>query len=374
MTKQHLILAVKEPEYVERLAAYIRHSSLGESWQLTAFTNLSAFRNYIDAGYSMDLIAVQPSFLGELGAEMEGAPIAVLVTRYGQCPGHREVLQYQPIPQLIGALSAAQASFGEHNGGDGRPSAAAAVVAVYSASGGIGKTAVARQIAQQAGVRGSRVFYLNLEQWNAASLWLGDEGGEDFAQMLYTLQAQPDRASLRLTELRKRHAVMKFDYFAPCSNADERLSLNMEQGGLLLSTIAECGEYDVVVVDLDSRVDPLHRAVFQYCAHLVWLVSKDVVVQRKTELALRYLEQKWGRLFQELKRKFRFVQMRAASLDSTATANDPFPMRLDGVIPAVTELAEGLAGADGVVSPAFRGAVEALLDRLVIVEGGRGGG
>lgn len=372
MSRQHLIVAVKEAEYAERLAAYIRHSSFGESWQLTAFTNPLSLRNYIAAGYSMDLIAVQPSFLEELGVELEGVPVAALVTRYGQCSAHKEVLQYQPVPQLIGAFSAVHASFGEFHGGGRQSSESAAVIAVYSASGGIGKTVVARQLAQQAGIRGSRVFYLNLEQWNAASLWLGDEGGEDFAQMLYTLQAQPERASLRLTELRKRHGTMKFDYFAPCSNADERLSLTLEQGGLLLSTIAECGEYDAVIVDLDSRADPLHQAVFQYCTHLVWLVGKDAAAQCKTELALRYFEQKWGSVFREIKRKIRFVGARAAPL--SGAADHSFSMRVEGVIPEAAELAEETGGAALIASPALRGAVESLLDRLTIVEGGRGDG
>ena len=108
---------------------------------------------------------------------------------------------------------------------------------MYSASGGIGKTTLALQLAKQAGLRGLSVFYLNLEQWNATSIWFGEEGGDDFSQMLYTLQTQPDKAFIRLTELRKRHSAMKIDYLSPCRNAEERLSLTADHVKQLLFAI-----------------------------------------------------------------------------------------------------------------------------------------
>ncbi|MBW7476545.1 hypothetical protein K0T92_17650 [Paenibacillus oenotherae] len=373
MSKQHLVLAARETEYVERIVSYIQHSSYGESWQLTAFTNPAALRHYVRAGYSIDLIAAQPSLLVELEGDIAGTSVAALVARHGQCPRYREVLQYQSIPQLMNELTAVHDFYGEQKGGGSGSSLSAIVIAVYSATGGIGKTMLARQISHQAGVRGARVFYLNLEQWNATTLWLGDEGREDLAQMLYTLQAQPDKAAHRLTELRKRHAAMKFDYFAPCSNADERLSLSGEQGRLLLSTIADSGKYDVVIVDLDSRMDPLHQAVFQHCTHLVWMVARDAVIQRKTELALGYCEQKWGTAFKEIKRRIRFVER---SGTRSALGAEALPVRLDAVIPSVQEWQEDSMSYERAVPPAYRGAVAALLDRLAIMERGRedGGG
>ncbi|BBH24768.1 hypothetical protein Back11_61130 [Paenibacillus baekrokdamisoli] len=371
MSKQSLILAVKEADYIERLADYIRQDAFGENWQLTAFTNPTALRHFIRAGYRADLIVAQQSMLEELGEAAGITPTVVLVAHLGQCSMYTEVIQYQPLPQLLQSFSAVHAASasGDHmvhaEGGAG-----AVVVSVYSASGGIGKTTLALQLAGQAGMRQARVFYLNLEQWNATSLYFGEEGEDDFSQMLYTLQSQPEKALTRLTQLRKRHANLKIDYFAPCSNAEERLSITSEQAKRLLHVIAGLGQYDMVVVDLDSRLEPLHQAVYEASDHVLWLVSEQSVVLRKTELALKYGEQKWGAAFLEQSRKFRFIQARAQRQE--ISMDTKLNLRIDGVLPYIAEWDNGGQAFDTFASAAYLGAVDSLLSRVSHVEGGAG--
>jgi len=366
VNKRNLIIAVREAEYIERLADYIRHSPFGEGWQLTAFTNPAALRHFIRGGYAVDLIAAQPHMLEELGELPGDVPFTVLVGRRGQYPKAAEVLQYQPLPQLLQALSAVHAASGVSAGHT--EGADAPVIAVYSAAGGIGKTMLSLQLARQAGVRGMRVFYLNLEQWNATSLWLGDEGPEDFPQMLYTLQAQPDKSSLRLSELCKRHPTLQMDYFAPGGNADELLSLSASQTGKLIRTIAGAGQYDLVLIDLDSRFEELHHAVLQMADHTLWLVSGEGGVLRKTQLALQYGEQKWGNDFLVCRRKFKFIDARSGNTDSLC--EETLKLRLAGSLPFMPDWVGGYNPLEGGGSPEYRGAVDSLLARLAILERG----
>ncbi|MBW7461123.1 hypothetical protein K0U00_44425, partial [Paenibacillus sepulcri] len=195
-----------------------------------------------------------------------------------------------------------------------------------------------------------------------------DDGPEDFSQMLYTLQAQPEQSSLRLPELRKRHPTLQMDYFAPGGNAGELLSLNGDQTRLLINTIAGSRQYDLVIVDLDSRLEELHHAVLQAADHTLWLVTGDAGVLRKTQLALRYGEQKWRDEFLAYRRKFKFVNARFWNNDSIC--EEALKLRLEGALPFVTEWMNEHKGADGSSSPLYRGAVEALLVRLAILERG----
>ncbi|REE67271.1 CobQ/CobB/MinD/ParA nucleotide binding domain-containing protein [Paenibacillus taihuensis] len=354
MNKKNLILAVQNADYTERLADYIRHSTFGESWQLTVFTNPAALIRFIRGGYTIDLLAVDVELLGELGELAEGLPIVVLGDgAQGSADGGRraraahEVLMVQPLPQLLQALTAAFAAYGgiavqsRNSGGD---EGEVTVAAVYSASGGIGKTTLAHQLCQLAAISGARVFYLNLEQWNSSVLGEGAEGGEDLAQLLYTVQTEPERAALQLTALRKRHVAFGVDYIAPCGNAEERLSLTAEHVSKLVEVIKATGEYDVIVADLDSRMDPMHIGVFGASQHVLWLVSRHPVGMRKLELAKAYGEQKYGDAFRQLRSKLHMVEVGNG-----------------GELPYVSELADGGAG-----TSAYRGAVEALMGRLGI--------
>ncbi|WP_274649189.1 AAA family ATPase [Paenibacillus humicola] len=360
MSKQQFVIAVKEADYIERLGEYIRHSPFGEQWQMTAFTNRTAFRHFIRAGYPIHFIAAQSHMLEELEDRDLGVPTAALVMRTGECPGRPEILQYQPLPRLLQAVSAVCAAAGVRPEG-GVSGGKAAVAAVYSASGGIGKTTLALHLSQLAGVRGMRVFYLNLEPWNATSLWFGDEASDDLPYMLYTLQTQPDKSALRLTELRRRHPAMGLDYFAPCGNPDELLELSPDNARLLIDTIAGSGQYDLVVADTGWGLNRLHVEVLLAADYPLWLVGRDEVSRRKTEAALRYAERKWGRSFEEAKRRFRFL---LAGEGSRASGFDErLKIRFDGEIPFVEEWrrAGEPFGAQG--SAAYRTAAEALLGR-----------
>lgn len=353
MNKKNLILAVQNADYTERLADYIRHSTFGESWQLTVFTNPAALIRFIRGGYTVDLLAVDVELLGELGELAEGLPVVVLVEGVGGTGDGRlvraahKVLMVQPLPQLLQALTAAFAAYGGiavqslHRGGD---EGGVTVAAVYSASGGIGKTTLALQLCQQAAISGARVFYLNLEQWNSSVLGEGEEGGEDLAQLLYTVQTEPERAALQLTALRKTHVAFGVDYIAPCGNADERLSLTAEYVSKLVEVIQATGDYDVIVADLDSRMDPMHIGIFGASQHVLWLVSRHPVSMRKLELAKVYGEQKYGDAFRRLRSKLHIVEVGNG-----------------GELPYVPEVADAGAG-----TSAYRGAVEALMGRLGI--------
>ncbi|AZN43009.1 P-loop NTPase family protein [Paenibacillus albus] len=371
MSKRSLILAAVDTDYTERLADYIRHSPFGESWQLTVFTNPDALLRFIRGGYAVDLLAADAELLGELSSSgcTEGLPVVALAEGGGGGGGGKrtgyahEIARIQPLPQLLQALTAAFAAYGGtavQNRGITSEVAGVAVVSVYSASGGIGKTTLALQLCQQVAISGARVFYLNLEQWNSWVIGEGKEGSEDMAQLLYLVQTEPERAATLLVSLRKRHVALGVDYIAPCGNADERLSLTDVHVTKLIEAIKATGDYDVVIADLDSRMDSMHIGVFEASQHVLWLASRQPVSIRKMELAKAYGEQKYGEAFRQLKNSVQIVQVGSG-----------------GELPYVPELADGCGDGWlglGAGTSAYRGAVEALIGRLGISGGGERSG
>ncbi|WP_219838697.1 hypothetical protein [Paenibacillus sp. R14(2021)] len=368
MGKLSLVLAVKEGDYIERLADYIRHSSFGESWQLTAFTNPAALRSFVRGGYSIDLLAAQPDMLAELGELPGPIPSAALVGRLGGSGSQPEVLQFQPLPQLLQAFTSVHAASGQAVYRPILNRHETAVLAIYSASGGVGKTTLALQIAQQASIAGAGVFYLNLEQWNAASFVDGEGGRDDFARLLYSLQSEPEKGPATVKAIRRKHPALGIDGISPSGNPDERLSLGAEQVKQLLNAIAGTGEYGCIVVDLDTRLDAMHAGVFGASHSILWLLSPDEASLRKNGLALKYGEQKYGAAFEEQKPKFCFVQIGGAGHERILY--EEIEARDVTVLPYVEEWASGgsLSGL-GAMAPHYRGAVESLSRKLGILRG-----
>ncbi|GFN32079.1 hypothetical protein [Paenibacillus xylaniclasticus] len=317
-----LVLASADSGYVRRISEYVRDTPLAERWQITAFTNGAALRHYLQGGFPVDMVAADAIMREALAAadELPDVPIAALCDGPGESQSLdvKEVKRLQPLPELFHALYAVYA---EHSGRRLVHNApmGAAVAAVYSAAGGAGKTTLAIHLAYQSAAAGSRTFYLNLEKWNASDIWLGGGGqgsfaDDGFAQLIYTLQSAPDQAVSRLPGLCRTDSVMLFDYFEPCRNVEDRISLQPQTALQVVDAIAGSGLYDVVVIDMDSGISDLHMTLFQRSSRLFYVDDGTLTCARKTERYLIYGRDKWGEPFRQAEMKQ--IIVRRASLES----------------------------------------------------------
>lgn len=369
---------------MRRLADYVRESPIGEQWQVTAFTNAEACKQYVKQGYSIDLLAAQPELLNGLKEGLPNIPTVALVMKPGESKEENELQQFQPLPLLLQSLfefHAAAAGKQAHSAASVEKASGVQVISVYSASGGIGKTALALHFVHAASSHRYRTFYLNLERWNTAEVWLGqmqsgssdnkEEGeGEGLSELLYGLKSQPDQALKWLMEHRKRHPLLKGDYLAACTNTEDRITLGAEDVLSLVDLIAGSGHYDLIVIDLDDGLDELHTVIFERSDEVLWVLNDDASVRKKQMMALRYGGQKWGKRFERLSQKFLFVKNRAAS------TGNPIANELGGLACAPVLLPEvpewrGEATVTLLSSPLFRAAVDRLF-KYILKEGGEG--
>lgn len=381
MNKYQLGVAVKDPEYLKRLADYIRDSKLGEQWQVVAFTNAEACRRYVQQGYKMDVLAAQPELLSGLKAELPKMPVIALVLKLGESGEEHELHQYQPLPQLLQRLSEIHARAAVHASArqmaiDEETSAGVRVISVYSASGGTGKTALALHLAHAAGAHRRRTFYLNLERWNSSAAWLGtlqngdgdpigEAKEEGLSELLYSLKAQPEQAVQWIMEHRKRDTQLKGDYLAVCTNLEDRLTLCEEDAQGLIDAISRSGQYDVIIVDLDSDMDGMHVAVFEKSDQVLWVMNGNASVKNKQKMARSYGEQKWNGRFKGLARKFIDVNNQAARVGQTALQGETDRMNHAAFqLPEIPEW-RGAGSVKLLSSPLYRAAADQLFKQLI---------
>ncbi|WP_042164328.1 hypothetical protein [Paenibacillus gorillae] len=369
--KLQLAIAVKESEYARRLADYVRDSPFGEKWQLTAFTHPEAFVHFLKGGYPVDFIAAQPSMLKTAGSFLPGVPTAVLVGGNGESADFPELRQFQPLPELLHRIAALYADSGISRQ---KTEEGASVLTVYSASGGVGKTTLCLQLMNTAGSGGLRAFYLNLERWNAMEAWLGKEAGssegEGLSQLLYLLKAQPEKVNGWLLQHLKRHSLLKGDYLPSFSNADDRITLQAGDAEAIVKAIAGSGQYDLIVIDMDEGLDELHLALYERSDQIVWLLTDDPSVRRKSELACRYGSQRWGSRFQSVERRFQFVVNRRSGGSGERlpqrNGNETWP-----IAAALPECEAGSIQPQSVIAaPQYKAAVERLYRQLMKEGGG----
>lgn len=321
MKRNQLAIAVKEREYTRRLAEYIRDSSFGERWQVSAFTHSNACKQYVKQGYAIDFIAAEPELLQELQPELAHIPAVTLVSRKGETGGRDELLQYQSMPLLMKGISERFDALRRSDSGSGHAgirlkSDAARLLTVHSASGGVGKTTLALHLAYAASSRGLRVFYLNLERWDTSGLWLNSPKEEantvdGLSELLYVIKAGGSTALAQwIAERRKFHSLLKCDYLPGFRNAEDRMSLSAEDAATIVDAVTQSGHYDQVIVDMDDGLENMHVALLEKSDHNFWVASEDDSVIAKLSLCLRYGRQKWGEKFIRIVNKSELVRNR----------------------------------------------------------------
>ncbi|MBD2844329.1 hypothetical protein IDH44_03935 [Paenibacillus sp. IB182496] len=369
-----LIIAAKEQEYVRRVADYIRDSPHARSWRLTAFTHPPALRQYLRSGYPADMLVLQPEFAEDArDALPEHVPLAILAQgppRNGAAQEGPAIAQYQPLPALLREIDAVFAGASGRSAAPAAGSGGTVVVAVHAATGRAGRTTLALNLVREAGESGRRVFYLNLELWNAVDRLTGDGPGwegDELPRMLYALQSRPEEAQAQLAALRSAHPVLQADCFRPPPGPDERLALQPELVGALIEAIVGAGEYDLLVVDADFGMDELYLQMLRSCDLMLWLCPGDAVARRKGELARSYARRKWGEAYAELERRIRICEIedaRGSRLTRSSEAREAL------CLPFIADWASAEEPMRLLSSPAYRGAVLGLMKRWIWPEGG----
>ncbi|KAG2856909.1 hypothetical protein PC115_g25839, partial [Phytophthora cactorum] len=88
-----------------------------------------------------------------------------------------------------------------------------------------------------------------------------------------------------------RNEALKSDVFWPLSNRKELLQMSREDTKSLIRYLADCGQYDVLILDGDSGWDGRSEGIFDAADAFVWLVEDDISSMHR-----------WGQWMQHMKR------------------------------------------------------------------------
>ncbi|CAM4343941.1 MAG: ParA family protein [Paenibacillus macerans] len=308
-----LVLAVQDEQYIEAFLYYARSGEFNRNLILTAFSRKEALDRYLEesAGF-VDAVLGEAVFREAMdAADKRGISWIVLGEEGSANDGKPCVEKYQPLHLLL------QTVLDYVRGGKAGKApeeGQAAVIGVYSSVGGCGKTTVALNIARQLAAEGGKVFYLNLETLSSGSLFAGPSFREGqtagLARLLYDLKAADDKRAapeFPISMYAYRHPVLQGDTFGPLENINEMLEMERKDAVGLIEYIAGSGLYDAVIIDPDSYPGGRTEGVFERADQLVWLVTDEWGVMRKTGGWLSHLERSRTALYHELLGKTRFV-------------------------------------------------------------------
>lgn len=151
----------------------------------------------------------------------------------------------------------------------------AAVTAVWSPAGGVGKTTVALALAVSRAAAGKRAVYLDLEPFSAAPA-LFKEPGQSVSTVFEKLDGD---VALLCQGVRQQDAATGVYYFGRPQNYDD---MNILTGADVAALLEGCAAgADELAVDLGSACGPLTRRVLELADRVLLVADGSAVCQSK---------------------------------------------------------------------------------------------
>ncbi|TJY40919.1 hypothetical protein E5161_14475 [Cohnella pontilimi] len=348
MTRK-IVLALPNRDYAARIAEFMRETE--PEWETSAFTHEAALRLRLQEEAKVDLLIGAPSLLRQLDGQLAGvACVAALVEEAGLAENAwPEICMFQPLPSLTSRLRALLSEMV-------RPvNRGCQLATVFSAAGGAGKTTTALNLVRQAGERGYRTFYMNLELLNATSRLFGIGEPDSLSRLLYYLQTEPDCFAERLPQCVRHQPALRSDFIEAPEYPGERVAMSAELLERLINEIRSTGKYDLIIADPDSGIGEWHGRLLALSDRIVWLVTDDWQCMEKTERLLAY----WRQNIADWSGRISFVRNKGLGAPSNRWN---LPAAPAAVLPYISQW-KGMSRPGSMLgAAAFSGALDGLLD------------
>lgn len=326
-----LVIADRDTGYMVLLSDYIRETEWSRKLSVRQATRPEMLQEYVRS-QKAQLYLVHPEF--DLGEQSGECRIRLCETKQeaDDRSGMKGVYKYQPLHQLLGRVIELYRQYtdsGKKGGGTDEP----AVYAVFSASGGVGKTTVSIQLARAFAEKGERCLYWNMELVPGRNL-PKEADAELAARFVYGLRTNAPWTGDCLHGLISRAEPFGFDYFSGFSIVRESLELTRDDVAKLVEWLKRARRYDMIVFDLEATVHERVLAALAESDAVVWIVTEDGESSDKTFRLLTELE-RWQGSGPEA-RKIRFVMNKhmgfnghaLSNADSASTLTAPIAVKL----------------------------------------------
>jgi cellulose biosynthesis protein BcsQ len=163
------------------------------------------------------------------------------------------------------------------------------VVCVYSAAGNIGKTTISLGISSLCAGLGLSVFYLNLERCQSTGLILEDNNEYSFSDIIYYAKCSDGNFNSKVFSMTSFDNNYNIHYFKSPNNSFEMEELTPDNIKTIISCLKESGQYDLIIVDMDSQFNSNAVEAFNISDEILYIINDTEICLHKTKLFLNDL-------------------------------------------------------------------------------------
>jgi cellulose biosynthesis protein BcsQ len=303
--KIQLLIATSDKDYANHLSGVLSENH-AESFEVTVCSAASRLENLLSTR-TFDVALLESALIPPAG--LSGVRLPLLLWDESE-PGnggvgdYEKIRKYQRISRISSDILEGYSKTAVGIAGFG--GSKARISAVWSPSGGVGKTTVALAYAAQKAVGGGKITYLDLEYFSSASVYFSESG----KSISTAFERLGGNVALLLQAIVLKDSGSGISYFSPPNNYDDMNELTAEDIEALVAAVSD--NSDELVIDLPSVCDERRRKVLE-AADVVYLVTDGS--RTATSKLQQFVTQ--HNLFEQIRMKLVLVANKGAKVNDT---------------------------------------------------------
>ncbi len=276
MSKLNLVIADSDEEYLNGVVTFLSEKYLTR-FKILSFSQKESLMNFISTHTEkLDILLISSELYFEEISDLDIALVGILSTgrlsrEYNGC---EIVLKYQLGENLVkNILNLYSDKTNEIIITKGQNETK--VVAVYSSSGGSGKTTISYGCSVKSVHHGRKAFYLNLEESASTPLLFGMSSQYNLSHVLYYLKSKNKSLSLKIEGIKVIDQETGVHYFNPPVNHLELLEIEPSEYFDLISHMKDMNQYEAIFVDMPCFIEKRMMAVLDASDTIFYVLNPN---------------------------------------------------------------------------------------------------
>jgi len=343
MSKLNLVIADRDEEYLNGVVSFLSEKYLAR-FKILSFSQKESLMNFISTYTGkLDILLISPELYFEEIGDLDIALVGILSTGRlsKEYKGCEVVLKYQLGENLVtNIINLYSDKTNEIIITKGQNETK--VVAVYSSSGGSGKTTVSYGCSVKSLHLGRKAFYMNLEESASTPMLFGMSGQYNLSHVLYYLKSKNKSLSLKIEGIKVIDQETGVHYFNPPVNHLELLDIEPSEYFDLIIHMKEMNQYEAIFVDMPCFIEKRMMAVLDASDTILYVLNPNQLSRIKLYNFLSELDILDKAYKQKILSKTVFILNRAFSgeegLEIFGDILDGVGMSISHVLPESTKL------------------------------------
>lgn len=283
MSRLNIVIAHEDEEYIESLSGFLV-AKYSQAFQVSSFSRKEPLEMFLEKNdHKIDLLLASRNLLNDC-KHLENIEVTAAFNdgqSSCQIDGFERIGMYQHGDMLVKRIMEILSRENQNCHIEFSKSRSTTVVAVYSPSGGAGKTFVAVNLCIQCAKKGMSVFYLNLESIQSPLPFPGNNSEDNLSHILFHVKERKENLTLKIEGAKCIDTVYGIHYFMPPYSSLEMDEVIPDDLFYLIQQIKQTYTYDIVFIDMTSIFDNKTVALLKESDEILLIVTGDTLSRAK---------------------------------------------------------------------------------------------